>query len=321
MNEFNKEWQEDAVKLHHTGVMSWREIAKTLKMGKSTVSDFLRAYNTALTSKDNEGDGLTVKYPENTHLVIPDSQVKPGVSLDYLHWIGKYIARKMPNTIIHLGDFADMESLSLWNKGKRSAEGVRINEDIEAAVKGMEILLAPMRELQKQQQECGEEVYNPRMVILLGNHENRIERYVEDTPEMHGFLSTDCLCYEEFGWEVVPFLTPINIDGVNYCHYFPNVMTGKALTGTALNMLKTIGESFTMGHRQTLDVATRFLPTSGRQQFGLIAGACYTHEEGYKGVQGNHHWRGIIVKHNVHDGSYDPLFVSLDWLEKQYGKD
>jgi hypothetical protein len=36
-------------------------------------------------------------------------------------------------------------------------------------------------------------------------------------------------------------------------------------------------------------------------------------------VQGNKHWRGIVVKHNVRNGSYDPLFISLGWLEKEYG--
>ena len=116
----------------------------------------------------------------------------------------------------------------------------------------------------------------------------------------------------------MPFLTPIMIDGVSYCHYFPNVMTGKPLSGTALNMLTKIGESFTMGHRQTLDVATRFLPSSGRQQWGMVCGAAYTHQEDYKGVQGNKHWRGIILKHNVRNGSYDPLFVSMDWLKETY---
>lgn len=98
-------------------------------------------------------------------------------------------------------------------------------------------------------------------------------------------------------------------------------MTGKPLAGTAANMLTKIGKSFTMGHRQQLDIATRFLQVDGEQQFGLIAGACYLHEEDYKGVQGNRHWKGIVVKHRVNNGSYDPLFVSLDWLKDEYGKD
>ncbi len=313
----NTEWQQSAIALDKTGVLSRRQIAEVIGVARSTCLDFLRNYG-----KFKEGGVKEQKEKVEgiTHLYIPDSQVKPGVSLEYLRWIGEYIVRKQPDVIIHAGDFADMEGLSTYDKGKKSAEGKRVQLDIDAAIKGMETLLTPLRCLQARQIVEGQKVYEPRMVITLGNHEDRINRHVEANPELHGFLSVDNLRYKEFGWEVVPFLTPINIHGINYCHYFPNVMTGKPLSGSAMNMLKTIGESFTMGHRQTLDVTTRFLPTSGKQQFGLIAGAAYTHEEAYKGKQGNHHWRGIIVKHNVKEGAYDPLFISLDWLESEYGQ-
>jgi hypothetical protein len=306
------EWQVDAVKLANTGVMSWREISKYLDVPRSTVSDFLRKYAKVM-------DDTEAEEKPSVHLYIPDNQVKDGISFDYLSWIGRYIIRKRPDVIISGGDFADMPSLSIYDKGKRTAEGKRVQKDIDAAVRGMEILLAPLRELQRQQREVGEPIYNPRMVLTLGNHEDRINRHVDANPELHGFLSIDSLKYKEFGWEVIPFLTPIMINGVAYCHYFPNVMTGKPLSGTAANMLKTIGTSFTQGHKQTLDVTTRFLPTDGAQQWGIIAGACYLHDEDYKGVMGNKHWRGLVVKHNVRNGSYDPLFISLDWLEKEYG--
>lgn len=314
MQEY-KEWEQQAIALAETGTVSWREIAKMVGKSKSTVSDRLRKYY-----KEREVSAVEAEQDSITHLVIPDSQVRPDVDLEYLRWIGEYIVRKQPDVIVHLGDFCDFEALSSWDKGKKSAEGKRVQADIEASILGMQTLLGPLKEFQALQKEMGEKVYSPRLVLTLGNHEDRLTRYVNDNPSMDGFLSMESLKYEEFGWQVVPFLTPINIDGVNYCHYFPNVMTGRALTGTAQNMLKTIGQSFTMGHRQTLDVATRFLPTDGSQQWGIVAGAAYTHEEAYKGVQGNHHWRGIIVKHNVKNGSFDPLFISLDWLESEYGK-
>ena len=42
--------------------------------------------------------------------------------------------------------------------------------------------------------------------------------------------------------------------------------------------------------------------------------------EQYKGHQGNHHWRGIVVKHNVKEGSFNPMFVDLDYLKERYGE-
>jgi hypothetical protein len=45
---------------------------------------------------------------------------------------------------------------------------------------------------------------------------------------------------------------------------------------------------------------------------------CYLHEEGYKGSQGNAHWRGIVVCHGVRGGSYNPMFVDLGYLCRRY---
>jgi hypothetical protein len=311
LTQQNKDWHGLALNLDRYG-LSKRKIAELVEQPKSTVSDFLRKYSQQTKSTAQEGE---------THLFIPDSQIRPGVDLSFLTWIGKYIVRKRPDVIIHAGDFADMESLSSYDKGKRTAEGKRLQEDIDAAKEGMRLLLAPLRALQAHQKEVGEEVYNPRLVLTLGNHENRIERHVDANPELYGFVSTDSLGYKEMGWEVYDYLKPVVISGVAYSHFFPNVMTGKPLGGTANTMLKTIGTSFSMGHRQTLDVATRFLPADGTQQWGLVAGACYLHSEDYKGPQGNHHWRGIVLKHNVKNGSYDPLFISLDWLQREYGQE
>ena len=258
---------------------------------------------------------------EGTHLFIPDTQCKPDISLDYLRWLGEYIVRKKPDVIVHAGDHADMESLSGWDKGKKAAEGKRIHLDVTAAIAGMRALLQPLYNLQQQElKEFGEVRYKPRMTLTLGNHEDRIDRYAETHPEMHGFLSVDNLKYKEFGWEVVKFLTPIEIGGIFYAHYFQNVMTGKPLGGNAAAMLKVIGKSYSCGHRQTLDIATRSLQVNGQQQWGLQCGAFYEHQEGYKGFQGNFHFRGVVVKHNVKGGSYDLMLVSSDWLKAQYGK-
>jgi hypothetical protein len=316
LGDNNNEWQAQAIILEDTGLVSRRKIAKIVGVARSTCGDFLRSYDRFKGSVDVEVFPTRSK----THLYIPDNQVKDGVDLSYLSWIGKYIVRKRPDVIVSAGDFSDMESLSSYDVGKRSAEGKRVQKDIEVSHHGMAMLLKPLRDLQAQQRQDGVDVYEPRLVLTMGNHENRIDRHVEANPSLHNFLSVDALKYEEAGWEVVPFLTPIMIDGIAYCHYFTNNMTGKPLGGSALNMLKTIGTSFTQGHRQTLDVATRFLPANGKQHWGIVAGACYLHNEDYKGVTGNHHWRGIIVKNNVDDGSYDPLFVSLNWLRREYGE-
>lgn len=289
-----------------------------LKLTSEPVSDVntvggakvLGYYNIA--TKDVVGSNVT-------HLMIPDTQCKPNIDMSYLDWVGKYIVDKKPEVIVHIGDHADMESLSSYDKGQRSAEGKRVQKDIDSAIEGMNRLLKPLYDLQQHElKSLGKIVYKPKMVFTLGNHEQRIARHVNANPELHGFLSYDNLKLKEMGWEVYDYLQPVSINGVTYVHFMANPMTGKPYGGTALNILKNVGESFCMGHKQCLDVSTRFLPSSGKQQWAIIAGACYPHDEDYKGYQGNHHWRGVVVQHNVKDGSFNPMFVSLDYLKERY---
>jgi hypothetical protein len=81
--------------------------------------------------------------------------------------------------------------------------------------------------------------------------------------------------------------------------------------------LKNIGFSFTMGHQQIFMVGERPL-NNGRRIRGLVWGSCYLHDEDYRGFQANGERRGIAVKHEVHDGMYDLMEVSLDFLCRKY---
>lgn len=253
----------------------------------------------------------------NIHLVIPDMQIKPGVPTDMCKWIGEFIIDKRPDTIICLGDFFDFPSLSSYDRGKLAAHGRSVQQDLEAGYEAMEILLRPLRTLQEKQSQNKKRVYRPRMVFLLGNHEERLMRHVQSHPELDGFLSYEHLRLKEFGWEVYDFLQPVEIDGIWYCHYFYNTMTGKPLGGTVQNRLQKIKASFTMGHQQGLQICTE-TTQAGKKLWGLVAGSCYLHEEGYIGPQGNDHFRGLVLKHNVKDGDYNPCIVGLEFLEQKY---
>src|SRR5574340_372298 len=119
-----------------------------------------------------------------THLVIPDTQVKEGVPTEHLEWIGKYAAEKKPDVIVCLGDFADMPSLSSYDKGKKSFEGRRYTKDIEAAKEAMTKLLTPIKDEIVKLRAGKRKYWTPRLVMLLGNHEHRINRAVEDDPKL-----------------------------------------------------------------------------------------------------------------------------------------
>lgn len=251
-------------------------------------------------------------------LVIPDTQVKPDVPIDHLEWLGKYVCDIRPDIIVHIGDHFDLPSLSSYDKGTAAIEGKRVVEDINAGRLALAKFEEPIRKLQESQKKSKKEVYNPRKVFLLGNHEQRLQRYINSNPELIGLISYDNFHLQKNGWEMYDYLEIVNINGILFSHYFANPLSGRPYTGKAASLLQRVGKSFVMGHRQELDFTAREL-CDGTRQIGIVAGAFYQHEEGYKGYQGNKHWRGIVVLHEAQDGWADPMMVSLDFLRRKYG--
>jgi hypothetical protein len=251
------------------------------------------------------------------HFVLPDVQAKPGIDFTYLEKLGKYVLEKKPDVIVCIGDFADMPSLSSYDVGKKSFEGRRYVNDIQAAHEAMSAFTGPIEEYNIRAFANKKKLYKPRMVMTLGNHENRINRAVENDPKLEGMLSVEDLEYSMlFGWEVHPFLDVVVIDGVAYSHYFPTGVAGRpAITANAQLAKKHM--SCIAGHQQGLQIATAHR-ADGRRLTGIIAGSCYEHNEDYMGPQGNQHWRGALMLHEVNDGQFDLMPVSLDYINKRY---
>lgn len=248
------------------------------------------------------------------HLIIPDCQVKQGQDFSYLTRIGKYIVEKQPDVIVHLGDFTDMESLSSYDVGKKSFEGRRYTKDIQAAAEAMQCLMSPLYEFNKRAKKNKEKQYKPRLVLCLGNHEQRIQRAVENDPKLEGLIKYADLPYDD--WEVHDFLKPVFIDGIAYSHYFPTGVMGRAAT-TASAMVSKLHMSCIAGHQQGKQVAYGKRP-DGSTITCIIAGSCYEHDEDYLTPTGNNHFRGILMAYDVQDGSFDEHFVSLKYLREHY---
>ena len=249
-----------------------------------------------------------------THCVIPDCQIKHGQDYRFLTDTGNYIVDKKPDVIVHLGDFADMESLSSYDIGKKSFEGRRYLLDIEAAREAMGHLLQPIKAYNEKAKRNKEKLYKPRLVLTLGNHEQRILRAVNDDPKLEGLLKYADLPYED--WEVHDYLKPVFIDGVAYCHFFPTGVLGRP-TASATAMVSKLHMSCIAGHQQGKQVAYGKRP-DGSTITCIIAGSCYEHDENYLDPQSNKHWRGIIMLHEVNNGTFDEMFVSLAYLKKRY---
>jgi len=251
------------------------------------------------------------------HLVIPDTQVKPDQSVEHLRWAGQYAADKKPDVIVHIGDHWDMPSLSSYDVGTRSFEGRRYVRDIEAGIAGMEAFLEPIRNEQDRLKNNKWKQWKPRMVFTLGNHENRITRAIDSDPKLEGLIKFDDLKLEEMGWEVIPFLQPIVIDEIAYCHYFTSGVMGRPVSSARL-MLQKKYMSCIMGHVQDRDIAYA-RKADGTNMLGLFSGIYYQHDEDYLTPQTNGSWAGIWMLNEVGNGGCGELPVSINYLREKYG--
>lgn len=248
-------------------------------------------------------------------LYIPDMQAKPGDSLLHVEALNKYILAKRPEYVVIGGDLWDMPSLSSWDKGKKSAWGKFVKDDWEIGVELVAVLMDGWKAAH----------YNPICVFTEGNHEDRIRRYVEENGELEGWMPCPLEFMEAMGWEAYPFLEPVVIEGITFCHFFPKTAKG-TVSGASARMgaasaqtqLRANMTSCIAGHKQGLDTAMYSLPT-GRLR-SVIAGSFYLHDEHYMGPHGNDYWRGVLMLNRVDGkGDFDLTEVSLDYLLEKYG--
>jgi len=212
-----------------------------------------------------------------SHLVIPDIQVKPEHSCEYLRTIGEYAVEKKPDVIVNIGDFADMPSLSSYDYGKKSFEGRRYRDDIQAAVEAMELLMKPINDYNKNAAKNKKRLYRPQLVLTLGNHEHRIERAVENDAKLDGTIGIGDLQYERFGWEVYPYQEVVFIDGIAYSHVFTTGVMGRPVTSARALVTKK-HMSCVQGHNQKMEIYSEYR-ADGTMLTGLFAGCCYQHDE------------------------------------------
>jgi len=245
-----------------------------------------------------------------THLVIPDSHAHPDHPNDRFSWLGELILDVKPDVVVNIGDLADFASLCMHSKALER-EGARYKADCEAAYDAQERIFRPIRKAKKK---------HPRWVWTLGNHDIRPDRFAVDNPTFQGKLSYKDTGCGEFPWEVYPFLEAVDIDGIDYSHYFTSGIMGRPIGGThpAWTTIKKRNKSSVAGHSHVFDLKVD--RTQGRDLLGLSVGCYVDYHADYAGPA-NFMWaRGVCVIRDIEDGIGDVEFININRIKKAYGK-
>lgn len=249
------------------------------------------------------------------HLVIPDSHAHPNYHNNRADWLGKLILDLKPDVVINMGDMFDMPSMSSYDKGKKSFYGRSYRADLDAGLEFDERMWAPLRKAKKRL---------PLRLFLEGNHEERMKRALELSPELDGTIGFKDFELNKNYDEVIEYDggTPgiVAVDGVYYAHYMASGLKGLPVGGVhhANSLLDKQHVSCTVGHSHLADYAIQSKP-NGQKIMGCVAGVYQDYRSGWAGAPNEMWWRGVVIKREVDNGCYDPSFVSIKALEKEYG--
>jgi len=249
-------------------------------------------------------------------LVIPDPHADPRFNNDRADWAAQLIIDINPDVVVNLGDTADMSSLSNYDKGKRSFHGRSYKSDIDAHLDFQERLWGPVKARKKKL---------PRRVILEGNHEHRIERALDLSPELAGTIGFNDYDFDSYYNDIVRYdgATPgiIDIEGILFAHYFITGVSGRSISGErpATMLLAKTGQSAVQGHVHTFDYVCKNT-LQGTARHALVAGVYQDYDSPWAGGICNLWHRGLAVLNNVEDSNFDLEWISISALKKEYGQ-
>jgi hypothetical protein len=243
-----------------------------------------------------------------TVLPIGDSHSHPEVPNDRYRWAGRMAADVGADVVVDIGDWADMDSLNHYDRGKKCFEGRRYWRDMEAAIEAQALFTE------------GLGGYAPILVRCLGNHEHRIARVAELEPQFGHLVSVGDMKSAEHGWEQVPFLEPVNVAGTFFAHYLEKRGSNRAISGVvpARNMLQAAHRSIVVGHSHVRSYFEE-AAIDGRRLISLNAACFFPQHMAYAGRDNHLFGRGLHVLRNMRDGEFETEWVELATIERRYG--
>ncbi len=160
-------------------------------------------------------------------IILPDVHIDEKVSPIY-KIVKKLIKDIKIDEIILLGDFADIASLSAWDYDKkRPMEGRRYKKEMTTLNNELDFL----------------QKYSKKITYLEGNHEFRIERYLDKNPEMEGLIELK----EQLSLDKrrIKFIKFNKLYKLGKCRFTHGMYTGKY---HATKHLQALGCSIVYGH-------------------------------------------------------------------------
>jgi len=250
-------------------------------------------------------------------LVYSCAHADPSFSNERFDWLGSYIHDTKPDMVIDLGDGADMKSLNSYDtRYPQALVAQSYEKDIEVYNDSQERLRKRFKKSKKKR---------PTWIGFEGNHENRIRKYLAEYPRMEGqkhgvsfgHLQTG-KWFDEYHEYQNGGPAIANYNGVDFSHFFSSGNFGSATSGLhhAYSVINNRHNSSVCGHSHKRNLYFK----DGASSIGMVVGCYKGHEESWAGQANLDWWHGVVLMRDTEGGMFEPEFISMDRLEREYAK-
>jgi len=207
-------YKDEIKNLGRTTLLTNPEIANVVGCSLKTVSKYIGSYAKRCKQKvSSDVDAFKIQRT----ILLPDIH-SPHYKEKLMESVNKFIFDYEPDEIVYMGDQVSLDSISYFNKNKPLLkEGQRLIKDYNEFDKNI---------LQIHENITRMDI---RRTFMIGNHEYRVDRYIEEHPELEGLIDiTQCLKLKERGYNVIPYNHIYKIGKLNIIHgYYYNIYHAK----------------------------------------------------------------------------------------------
>lgn len=207
-------FQSEILKLAETTALTNKEIAKVVGCSEKTVRRYAGTYIDRTKSKTDFDESA---WQIQKTMLLPDIH-HPHIDERAMEAVNQFMFDYDPDELVYMGDQISLDCISGWNRRKPLLkEGRRLLKDFNMFDKEI---------LQIHENLTREDI---KRTFMIGNHEYRIETYVEYHPELEDFIDVvRHLRLRERGYHIVPFNEVHKVGKLNVIHgYYWNMYHAK----------------------------------------------------------------------------------------------
>lgn len=246
-----------------------------------------------------------------TWVIMGDPHARPDQPNDRFRVAGNFINDKRPKRFICMGDLEDMPSLSLYDKGKKSHEGMRYSQDVLSVIDAQEVLFGTIKKSVRSKLEA---------TLLGGNHgEGRLNKALNNDAQRDE-ISLDDFLFLDYWDHYQPYNKPIGFNDIWFNHHFNYGNMGKPIATENLGkaLVERMGRSCFMGHTHLRRLYSR-TNIAGVKELAGDVGCFFEFQVDYMPPEPQANWaRGLLLLSVEGDNILDYQWVDMETLKREY---